>query len=230
MSRYIKKSVRDIVDNESCFKCSWCGVTLFERHHIHEYSLGGLNSEDNLILLCPNCHTDTHKGAISKIELETRKKELSGKITKSSGNISIAGSPVFIAGGTRYVGGIEKIVVHKNVTYLKIETSNNRLLISLRLYDKEGKLVFWMNRNRWWLENEKVLDFQFSRNTLIIQSDLMDSILHVSINKDEVALKCKMFVSGQLLEFDEEKINIGNSTLKIGTIKGTKNSTAISVG
>jgi len=71
--------------------------------------LGGDSSFDNLILLCPNCHTDYHKVCISRNELIIRKKKISGKINRSFGNLNIQGNPTFIVGGTKYIG-IEKIL------------------------------------------------------------------------------------------------------------------------
>ncbi|SDI18750.1 HNH endonuclease [Alteribacillus persepolensis] len=34
-------------------------------HHVKKYSEGGLNELDNLVLLCPSCHADTHKNDVS---------------------------------------------------------------------------------------------------------------------------------------------------------------------
>lgn len=229
MSRYIKKKVRNIVDNESSFKCSWCGVNLFERHHIKEYALGGENSADNLILLCPTCHTEAHKGAICNDELLQRKRELNGNIDKSTGNISVNGTPIFIAGGTRYEGGIERILVHRDLDYLKIECINNHLQVSLRLYDAEGKLVFWMSKNRWWVENENIFDFEFNKSSLVIKSDEIDSILEIKIVEDEVRLLCQMYINNILIKFDENQINIGQSTFRIGRIIGNSTTIAINI-
>lgn len=32
-----------------------------ERHHILPQALGGLSTEDNLVFICPTCHTSTHE-------------------------------------------------------------------------------------------------------------------------------------------------------------------------
>nr|WP_299169567.1 HNH endonuclease [uncultured Allomuricauda sp.] len=229
MSRYVKKEVRDIVDKESSFKCSWCGVNLFERHHLKEYALGGENTADNLILLCPTCHTEAHNGGIDNVELLNRKKELNGKIDKSAGNISVSGTPTFIAGGTRYEGGIERILVHKDLDYLKIECINNYLLVSLKLYDAEGKLVFWMSKNRWWVENDKIFDFKFNKNSLLVKSDEINSILKINVEEDIVRLQCQMYVNNTLVNFDENEINIGQSIIRIGKHIGDKNTIAITI-
>lgn len=55
---------KDHIQNPRCEKC---GIRrpvpgFFEMHHIVPRSEGGDNSENNLIILCPNCHKDAHLG------------------------------------------------------------------------------------------------------------------------------------------------------------------------
>ena len=68
LSSYIERYIKEKYNN-SCCKCGWCEVNPFtnntplEIHHKDgDYTN---NDEDNLELLCPNCHslTDTYKNA-----------------------------------------------------------------------------------------------------------------------------------------------------------------------
>lgn len=47
-------------------KCQICGydkhVEILNIHHIIERSKGGNDEDKNLIILCPNCHAEVHKG------------------------------------------------------------------------------------------------------------------------------------------------------------------------
>ena len=62
------------------FSCAICGWTLGnwdygpscgnEWHHIVPVSEGGTNNEENLVLLCPNCHKMAHAGMITREELQ----------------------------------------------------------------------------------------------------------------------------------------------------------------
>lgn len=48
-------------------KCSVCGYNLYpiqQLHHKKQVAYGGDNSEDNLTILCPNCHSAVHRGYI----------------------------------------------------------------------------------------------------------------------------------------------------------------------
>lgn len=66
ISSYIRRYLFDKYDNK-CAKCGWCEINPFtncvplEVHHIDgDYTN---NDEQNLLLLCPNCHslTETYK-------------------------------------------------------------------------------------------------------------------------------------------------------------------------
>lgn len=52
----IPKSLRDKLLVEAQHRCTVCAEKSFEIHHIIEIANGGTDDEDNLIVLCPNCH------------------------------------------------------------------------------------------------------------------------------------------------------------------------------
>ena len=52
----ISQSVRDQLLVEARHRCTICAEKCFEIHHIIEQAEGGNDSQENLIVLCPNCH------------------------------------------------------------------------------------------------------------------------------------------------------------------------------
>ncbi len=60
--------------NSNCPFCENKDVGHFQVHHIDENPEN--NSHDNLIMLCPNCHSKITKGDLSKDLVVNRKKEL----------------------------------------------------------------------------------------------------------------------------------------------------------
>ena len=70
LSNYIERYIREKYNNQCC-KCGWCEINIFtnnvplEIHHKDgDYTN---NTEGNLELLCPNCHslTNTYKNALN---------------------------------------------------------------------------------------------------------------------------------------------------------------------
>ena len=65
-----------IAYDSKCAVCGWHLPTSIHHHqrgcdfhHIIPVCDGGSNTEDNLILLCPNCHREAHAGFISRERL-----------------------------------------------------------------------------------------------------------------------------------------------------------------
>ena len=71
----IPQSVRRAVLFEAGYSCAnpTCHVPLLHAHHIDYVEEGGDNSEENLIALCPNCHTMVHNKVIPTEAVKTWK-------------------------------------------------------------------------------------------------------------------------------------------------------------
>lgn len=72
----IKVDVKHVVLHEAGYRCAnpVCRYPLtLELHHITQFSEGGADSADNLLALCPNCHTAHHHGIIPISSLRTWK-------------------------------------------------------------------------------------------------------------------------------------------------------------
>ncbi|MGL5382787.1 MAG: HNH endonuclease [Culicoidibacterales bacterium] len=220
-SRYIRKSVKNEVDQETNFKCAWCGVNLMERHHITEYAVGGSNEADNLILLCPNCHTDVHKGKIEDCELRSRKKLLSGEINRNSGNITFTEKSKILIGGNTFINTPD-IIRHNGEVVLRIIPKNKNMLVSLKLYNQKRELICWMNENRWWVENEAVFDTIQSKSLFTLK---YTETIFFSIQADEkndcIELSGRIYLNGYLLQFDKDNITYLNpDNQNIATFRG----------
>ena len=186
--RYIPKPVSDAVKEKHFFQCAWCCENLTERHHIKEYSVGGKHTEENLILLCPNCHTDVHKNKIDKDELVSRK-STHLKNDRISGGLRINSDELKILAANNLFINTERVLVFDDTDILTIKLENNSALISTRLYDSNGNLYFWMSRNRYWassnLEIRSGIDFleiKDENNSNLIQINLDGDVIKVSAN------------------------------------------------
>lgn len=68
--------------NNTCALCEEGDASIVETHHIVHKEEGGSDHIDNLINLCPNCHTKYHQGKISREVLFKAKLEAVKGITK----------------------------------------------------------------------------------------------------------------------------------------------------
>jgi len=189
---------------------------LTERHHIQEFSEGGDHFPENLILLCPNCHALVHKGEISKEELSKRRMELSGSTNRTSSCLSLDKEYLIIdAGGSRFVD-CKNILVLNDIPIISAENRNGFLMITLRLFNERGELICWMMDNMWWVDNEKIWDFEFKKRGLTIFSGKKE-ILKVEIGKEVVKIRGEFFLLGDLVQLSDNNIFFRN---KQNSIRG----------
>ncbi len=68
--RYVPTPLENLLFELAGHRCTVCREPWLEIHHIDELNEGGHTKYDNLIVLCPNCHTRVHsEGVPSKAEL-----------------------------------------------------------------------------------------------------------------------------------------------------------------
>ena len=69
-SRYVPTPLESLLFELAGHRCTICHAPWLEIHHIDELHEGGKTEYENLIVLCPNCHTRVHADNIpSKDEL-----------------------------------------------------------------------------------------------------------------------------------------------------------------
>ncbi|XPV69549.1 MAG: HNH endonuclease [Halarcobacter sp.] len=93
----IPEKIKKKIYQEAGMACPFCGetdVTTFELHHIQPYSEIQEHKEDNLILLCSNCHAKVTAGEISEIEVLRKKISLIKGVNSALPNQSQLGNVI----------------------------------------------------------------------------------------------------------------------------------------
>lgn len=215
VSRHIPKKIDEAIRIASGFKCAWCGVHLTERHHIEPFYIVQEHTEDNLILLCPNCHAEATSGKISADELKTRRIALTGEIDRASGSLSIAQGEFQIDVGGNHFIKCENILMFNDNPLLSVENDKGYLLVSMKIFNESGNLVCWMSRNRWWIENSSILDFRHSKNNLTVIDKDGDQMLNIAVRRQLIEINGYLFIKGNKISFSKEKIEFGQGNRMI---------------
>lgn len=74
--RYIPAKLRRAILVEAGHRCAICHSIPVEIHHIVEYEKVKKHTFDNLIALCPNCHSRCHNGGIDNKSIKQYKENL----------------------------------------------------------------------------------------------------------------------------------------------------------
>jgi hypothetical protein len=150
----VKLSVRQLVLHEAGYKCAnpYCRYPLtLDVHHLHYVSEGGSGDADNLLPLCPTCHTEHHRGSVPIESLRAWKMlmlaineafdrrsvdllltiERLGKITRISGDGIVDYAPL-VASGLVDIGEVwvqEGVSIGATQTYQATLTEKGKLFI-----------------------------------------------------------------------------------------------------
>jgi hypothetical protein len=201
-TRHIPLAERKKVEGASAFVCAWCGVALTEYHHIHEFAEGGPSTAENLILLCPTCHSEVTSGKITSAEIAQRRSELAGHVTRGSGNLAVpAGKLTFGMGNVGLLNGERFLVVNDETARVSVRVKGTRLLVSLQYFDADGRLVAWMSDNRWWVETESGYRFIFSPEGLLVGKKGAPRAFQVTIDSGHVEITGTFWIRGVPIEF-----------------------------
>lgn len=207
-SRYIPNNVSTAVKKKHHFECAWCGVGLTERHHIEEFSQGGEHTEENLILLCPICHKKVHSGKISTNELINRK-STHFKCDRISSNFQSTLTELkFKIGGTYYYEA-QDFLTYRNEKVLNFDIQDDKLLINLKFFNRDGNLIFWMSENYYWFSS--VFNVNSGLNFVEIVHNNEDFIFKMEKVDDYLKIRLKTFLGGNVFDFNESSANLGGN-------------------
>lgn len=225
-SRYIPKKISNQVQKKHYFECAWCGTTITDRHHIEEFAEGGKHTVENLILLCPNCHRQTHNHEISKVELKHRiNTHLEGDRFGGNINLQINNRKV-IAGGATFIDVPILIRIQETNIIEFQKMKNGKFTIKTRFYDPDGNLIFWLSNNRFWTATPFIVTSE--RNSLFIKARNTPQYLDIRLKDDFIEIKGINFYNGNILHFTDKYLDINSN--KFSSIGLEGGSVGINIG
>lgn len=151
----LRKRILKLIDH-----CEICGDTtkeILQVHHIIPVKVGGTNSANNLIVLCPNCHCKAHRGLISYQELldssnsDNIKKAIESKKTKNSSKIEIKLKSVLALKGHTLTSLVTKLKEKQILTSVqnisnKLKRGSINYLEMVDILDSIGYDIEWQER------------------------------------------------------------------------------------
>ena len=209
-SRKIPIAIERQVKSRHFFQCAWCGTGLMEQHHIVEFAKDGVHSEENLILLCPNCHTEVHM-ANSKINVEDLllRKSTHLQSDRIGGNVQFDIQTSKIKFGSIFVEEANPFLSFKRVPVIELEYLNNAFYLSCRFYTKTGELIFWMSKNRFWCPSS--FEIKQEAKSIEISSKNKNYKLNIWQTDDYLNLLGENYNRGNKISITEEGILLNNN-------------------
>jgi hypothetical protein len=206
----VPETVKLELRQEAGFGCCKCGRPVFEYHHIVEYADEAHFRPVDMMVLCPYCHDEATKGAMTIAEQRSHKtspfnirqgmSEGLLKINQDSCELE-SGSIRFIARGDILRVDGEPLLALRKDAYGALE-------LSVSLYDRDDRLLVRIVRNEWIADEDPLpwdieADFQYLR----IRSKKRDIRLEIDARSRPIALRANLWRKGQNIELSPKHLS-----------------------
>lgn len=203
---------------EAGYGCVKCGHPIYEYHHIIEYSKESHNRSEDMIILCPNCHSEATAGVMSEDE-QRKFKEKPYNILNgfSEGQLKIEQKSVeIILCGNKFID-CNKIITVDEETLLSIRLNeNNAIEISLVLYDENDCRLLVIENNHWLIGDADIWDFIYKYRYIKMHRKKGDITLELNAQCNPIELRAEFWRKKQQFCINMDGLTINPKTNDIG--------------
>jgi hypothetical protein len=210
---YSPESVKREVRQEAGFGCCKCGLPIIEYHHVIRDS----QKPEDIMLLCPLHHHEATVGAMLEQEQHFHKKN-PRNIVKGyvQGRLKVNQRiPAINLGSNQFIGEGCFITVDKE-DLLSIEIKDGRLLLTMRLFDRNNLLIADIERNEWISGDPLPWDIESRFQWLRIRRKIRDIQLTIDARKYPIDINAYLWRNNQNFRIDANKILFNGVKKNIG--------------
>jgi hypothetical protein len=203
----VKRQLRQ----EAFFGCAFCGNPLLENAHIIEYSLTKEFPVEDMVALCPICHTEADLAKYpkqvyrdAKLNPYNKKKSTVGK------RFVIYGENMVVNLGSCKFTNVETVLQINNFNLISIRRLNGLYLsLDVTLFDRLQRLLAKINDNYWQVDRRYFWDIEYKPQHLTLRNAPRDITFEIQINNNEVFIRGKIFFNGFLVNITSNILTIG---------------------
>jgi len=181
-----------------------------ELHHILPWARVKRHEVVHMIVLCANCHARADKGDIdikSLYRYKERLRRLDAQVIQQptfGELVTFPGTPALILGSNRFEGCPNVLVVNgKPMVQAAVE--DGRILLSARVYDRQGKVVAVLDRNEWRVNPNNIFRAEAEPDRVRVVDQYGELALDACANDDgSVTVNGTFFVSGMKIVATDE--------------------------
>ena len=204
----VKRQLRQ----EAGFGCCFCGLPIYQYHHIVPWAGDHHFRVDDMMLLCPLHHDQATKGALTEKQQRQAKANprniadglATGRLTVNQGYLAVAVGTVLMVGDGPLIA-----VDGETLVQTTLGTDSN-LLLSVRLFDSEDQLVAEVDANEWITGNPLPWDMESDYQVLRLRSAPYRISLDINAKGEPISLRGDLWRGQTRIRLSRTSIEIGN--------------------
>lgn len=222
--RFAPASVRRKLREEAGFGCAFCGNPLIENAHIIPYNKTKEFQIEDMVALCPNCHTEADLGKIPEWVLREKKSNPFNR-DKSivAKKFTVTGEQMVVNIGSNRFIDTESILVVNDSNLISIRRLEKQYLsIFVNLFDKIQRRIAFIHENEWFVDKRYFWDIEYRPQHLILRNAPKEITFEIQISDDEIFIRGKMFFNRFPIEIERNHITINGFRFMGMTMYGAK--------
>lgn len=229
--RTAPSEVRLRLRQEANFGCCKCGNPLIENAHIIEYHLTKQFPIEDMLALCPNCHTEADLGHYPKHVLRDLKQNPFNKNKRYvHKRFVVTGEKMIINTGSSRFINTEKIFTINDFDLVSISRNQGLYLsLNVNLFDKYNRFIALVYDNFWIVDRNYLWDIEYKPQHLTLRKKSRDVVLDLEIKKEEVFLRGNLYYNGFLIPIRPQSMNIGGMMISNFTVENAGGGISIQV-
>jgi len=194
---------------EAGFGCCKCGVPVFQYHHIIPREVEDHNRPEDMMVLCPNHHWEVTSGAMLEEE-QRRYKARPFNIARgfADGLLKVNQTYCAIVAGSCELINDAAVVLVDGESLLGLSVVDERLNISVTLYDEEDRILLLIHQNEWLTGDPAVWDIEAAHQKLVIRMKPRDVRLSIDASVEPMRVQASLRKAGQRIDFRPRGIEI----------------------
>jgi hypothetical protein len=190
---------------ESNFGCALCGCPILENAHIIPYEISHDFIAEDMVALCPTCHTKADLGKYSETYIRHAKTNPHNRMHVKEAFL-IEGSDLIVnIGNSLQVKNLPRVLTINDFDIISIKKIDGGFLsLDINFFDKFGRLIGIILENKWIVDTTLVWDLEYRPQHLIIRNAPRNIAFEAKIEKGQVFLKAELYFKGYQFTIDDD--------------------------
>ncbi len=216
--RIAPSEIRRQLRIEAGFGCAICGKPLLENAHIIPYHETQDFPFEDMLALCPYCHTEADQGHYPEWFLREKKKNPYNRNRISvHSKFLVTGEKMIVNIGSFKLINTQRIVTVDDFDLISIKREEGLfLLLDLNLFNKQNQFIALINENQRYVDRRFVWDIVYRAQPLVIRNRLRDIALDIQIKNEEIFITGTLYYMGFPIIIKQSGVTIGGYQI-IGT-------------
>lgn len=201
-SRTIPAPIRRAVRKRYGFGCAICGLPIFDYDHFAEYAEVKEHSEDNIVILCPNHHSDKTRKRLSKNRINYYRENYRNKSEPYTAAWKIEpNESIEVIVGSNYAiwtpleeDSYFEVIWVAGISHFTLHFEDGWITFSLHVTNSEGLTLLYIHKGEMVVSTD-IGDYEYVADKLTISNEMREVVCELTLRNDKIVIHNANFIT-----------------------------------